>query len=772
MEMAQLEGGVVDKDDEKPPFQLFECSGLFVFPPPHGGCIGGGIPLVEVSSWPPCFGEGSKPTREGVEPAEFLRRSTDRADRGTYEALVEGAICRCVLEGTGEEPRHLLQPADGEGYLGDQMVGDERPSELRSEAVHWETGDPPSRPLLDRCPQTDEKIGQLILETLGPFPRGEVGSQGREEAGVRYHVSTVLLRRWKRGPTCSSRGVGWLVPVETNGWIATTISSGQMPCRECMPSLEVMKNHVSIPGWWGETAPKAPTHPPLDRDLRVDVAVVGAGIAGLTAALLLGRAGRRVAVLEAGVVAGGESGRTSAHLTAIQDLRFKEMASRFGLDSTRVIAEQGMAALDWIEKVVGEEGIDCDFHRLPGYLFTEEDDHRQRLEHEARAARRAGLRVEFVEDVPLPWRVAAAVRFHDQAAFQPVSYLEGLARAVVASGGLVFEHSRVVEVDDGRPCLVSTQRGHVFARDVIVATDSPISNRFFLHNKLSPIRTYLVEGRVSAPLPGLFWDTDDPYHYVRTAGGPGGTVVLVGGEDHRVGHVEDTEARVERLEAWARPRLGLRVERAWSGQVNEPADGLPYIGRNSISFHVYVATGFSGTGLANGTIAGHLLAQTLTGHAHPLARLLSATRVKPLSSGREVVSHGVESAYHFFKDRLVPLEVASVSAVPPGEGRIVRLKGEPVAVHRDDRGELHAVSPVCTHLGCHVHWNAGERSWDCPCHGSRFDPDGSVLHGPAVKALARKELPLEERRPWDEVSGVAARRGAIGEEGSGEPAGH
>jgi Rieske Fe-S protein len=274
---------------------------------------------------------------------------------------------------------------------------------------------------------------------------------------------------------------------------------------------------------------------------------------------------------------------------------------------------------------------------------------------------------------------------------------------------------------------------------------------------ISPWRTYVVTARVAQPLPGVFWDTANPYHYLRTWDGPDGTVVIVGGEDHRVGAEMDTESRYRRLASWMEPRLAARVDRCWSGQVNEPADGLPLIGRNPFSMHLYVATGFSGTGLVNGTLAAMILAEALQGRAHPLARLLAARRVKPLAQLKEALVHNVETARWMIGDRIAPQgEVRSLDEVPRGEGRIVRFGRERIAVHRTDDGQLRALSPVCTHLGCYVHWNAGERSWDCPCHGSRYDVDGQVIHGPAVKPLARRELPAEVVRPPRAAEPVAS----------------
>ena len=495
---------------------------------------------------------------------------------------------------------------------------------------------------------------------------------------------------------------------------------------------------------WTDTAPPLPC-PRLQGEARADVAVVGAGIAGLTAAWLLQRSGRRVAVVEAGEVACGESSRTSAHLTAVQDARWHQIARSFGKEGARRLAAGGMEAVRLVEHLVEDLHLDCQFARVPGFLFTESREDLRELEREVEAARDAGLDATLIDEAPLPFPTAGAIRFEDQAVFHPLRFLRGLARALIDTGGQIFTRSRVLDVDDGRPCRVRTAEGTVVARDVILATDAPIHNRVTVHAKISPYRTYVVTAKVAEPLPGLFWDTADPYHYVRTWDGPEGTVAVIGGEDHRVGAVEDTESRYDRLAAWAEPRFGVRTDACWSGQINEPADGLPFIGRNPLSLHLYVATGFSGTGLVNGLLAGIILSEEILERTHPLARMLAATRLRPLAQAKEAIVHNVETARWLVGDQIAPpAEVRSLAEVPRGEGRLVRLGRERLAVFRDDDGTLQAVSPVCTHMACYVHWNAGERSWDCPCHGSRFDTAGRVIHGPAVKALAPRELSAEE----------------------------
>ncbi|HEY7375528.1 MAG TPA: FAD-dependent oxidoreductase [Polyangia bacterium] len=504
---------------------------------------------------------------------------------------------------------------------------------------------------------------------------------------------------------------------------------------------------------WSEATP-APAYPTLAGNETADVAVVGGGITGITAALLLARAGRRVAVIEARRIGKGESGKTTAHLTEALDVPYHTLISRFGLAGARMAADAQRAAIDRIAAFTDECGIDCDFQRLSGFAFAETRGEQAALEREAAAARRLGLNVTLVDRAPLPFPIAGALRFDDQAAIHPRIYLQGLERAFVALGGRIFEDTQVVAIDEGQPCRVISDRGVVAARDVIVAAHVPIVNRVLLHAKLAAYRSYVVGVDLAGQAgvgDGLYWDMADPYHYIRTQTIGDRRFLLVGGEDHKVGEADDTTAPFERLEAYVRVRFGRDVaptDYRWSGQIVMSADGLPYVGRNSLSHDVFVATGYAGNGMTQGTLAAMVLADEICGRPNPLAELLDATRIKPLASAGAVLSENLDYPKHLLADRL-PGSAAegaeAVAAIPPGEGRVLSFGGERLAIYRNANGELGALSPKCTHLGCQVHWNTTEKSWDCPCHGSRFDPHGRVLNGPAVAALEARPLPSARR---------------------------
>ena len=494
---------------------------------------------------------------------------------------------------------------------------------------------------------------------------------------------------------------------------------------------------------WMATTPE--THfEKLRQDIHVDVAIIGGGITGLTAALLLKQAGKQVAVVDMNPIATGETGFTTAHLTEILDMRYHTLISHFGKEGARVAVGSHRAAISRIEQFISAGNISCGFTRLPGYLYTEKQADISEIEREVAAARELGVPADIREDVPLPFKAVAAMRVENQARFHPREYLLPLASMIVGNGSSVHEATRVNHIEDGSPCRVDTDQGRITAEHVIVASNSPISNWICLHTKVASYRTYAVGARLAAPvgLEGLFYDTDDPYHYIRTHSLPQGEFIIVGGEDHKTGTVENTEDCFSRLEAYTRTRFDIaEVPYRWSGQILESIDGLAYIGRNSFSKNVYVATGFSGNGMTYGTIAGMLLSDEILGRKNEWAALYDATRLKPLASIGEFVSENKDFPAYFVGDRLAKADTESVDEVKSGEGKIVSVNGEKLAVYRDDKGAVHALSPVCTHMACLVHWNSAEKTWDCPCHGARYDPDGKVLNGPAITDLKPATLP-------------------------------
>lgn len=497
---------------------------------------------------------------------------------------------------------------------------------------------------------------------------------------------------------------------------------------------------------WVDTAPAPRLHPQLDGDVRADVAVIGGGIVGITTALLLAEAGASVVLLEAGQLAGGTSGFTTAKVSSQHGLIYDALRSKHGADTARRYGEANEAALAWIAARVARDGIACDFRRQPSYAYVTSASDRRTVEQEAEAAIEAGLPASLVSETPLPFPVEAAVRFERQAEFHPRKYLFALAEQLAAiDGARIFERSHAVEVGarEGRR-VVKGPGGRVLAERVIVATHYPFLDRSLAFARLHPTRSYAITCRVAGALPeGMHISGDSPTRSIRAVPtADGEELLLVGGEGHKTGTESDTELRYERLEAFAREHWDVQaVEHRWSAQDPTTLDLLPYVGpilpREDA---VLMATGFAKWGMTNGTAAALLLADLALGREAMWADLFDPNRLTLRQSLPRLVKENAQVAIRFVGDRLRHGERRGIESLRPGEGAILDHDGTQIAAARDADGTLHAVSARCTHLGCLVAWNGAERSWDCPCHGSRFGVDGTVLEGPAVHRLERKPL--------------------------------
>ena len=524
-----------------------------------------------------------------------------------------------------------------------------------------------------------------------------------------------------------------------------------------------MREHNTNPG--GETASiwmgtfDVPSFPSLGASAQCDVCVVGAGIAGLSVAYMLTKAGKKVIVVDDGPIGGGESGRTTAHLSNAMDDRIYVLEHVHGEEGARLVVESHGAAVDRIDRIVRDEGIECDFQRVDGFLFLGGGDSERVLDEELAAAHRAGLAgVTKLPRVPnIAFDFGPCLRFPDQAQFHVLKYLAGLTRAIVRGGGRIYCDTHVASVEGGSPCKVKTSTKHTITSDAVcVCTNASITDMFKTHMKQAPYRTFVIAAvvpRGSVP-PGLYWDTTDPYHYVRIQRldepAPGALpsdeqydALIVGGEDHKTAHKDDAEDRWRLLEKWMRERWpqAREVIYKWSGQILEPNDYVAFIGRNPDGAeNVYMASGDSGQGMTHGTIAGMLLSDLILGKSNDWAKLYDPNRVslraRPIE---EFAKENADVALQYVRDYASPGDVASESEIPRGEGRLIRQGLRKIAAYCDDRGQLHTRSAACTHLKCIVQWNTAEKTWDCPCHGSRFDPYGKVLNGPAVTDLEKLE---------------------------------
>jgi glycine/D-amino acid oxidase-like deaminating enzyme/nitrite reductase/ring-hydroxylating ferredoxin subunit len=494
--------------------------------------------------------------------------------------------------------------------------------------------------------------------------------------------------------------------------------------------------------YWSELA-LLPLFPKLDRDLIVDVVVVGGGITGLTTAYLLAAAGQSVALIERDRCAHIDTGHTTAHLTMVTDSRLTELSRAFGKTHAQAVWDAGLAAIAEIDTIVREHHIACDFEWVSGYLHAPggraDDSQIDAFRKEVELAAEMGFDADVVTDVPFVG--GAGVHFDNQARFHPVKYLAGVATAILNSGGQIFEHTETEEFRDD-PRSVKANGHWIHARDIVIATHNPLvgvaglASATVFQTKLALYTSYAIAGRVK---PGtvpdaLFWDTADPYHYLRVNRHPDHDMVIFGGEDHKTGQVSQTTVCYQRLEEKLTAMIPeVELTHRWSGQVLETPDGLPYIGQ--MADHQYAATGFSGNGMTFGTLSAIMITDAIAGRPNPWAELFDPGRAAMRRGLWEYIKENADYPYYMMRDRFAGTEGKSLRAVRRGHGKVIERKGEKVAAYRTPDGTLMTVSAVCTHMGCIVRWNEGERTWDCPCHGSRFTPEGSVISGPAEKPL-------------------------------------
>lgn len=495
---------------------------------------------------------------------------------------------------------------------------------------------------------------------------------------------------------------------------------------------------------WQTLAITTPVEDAYKLDSVYDALIIGGGITGLTAALQLQTAGKSCLLADAHSVGYGTTGGTSAHINTFADTSYSEAKSAFGQEGAQLFADAVNEGAAIIKNNVDTYSINCDYEAKTGYIYAEDDEQAKQLDDVYEGTKNVGVEVEYTQNVPTPLLYKKALVLPNQAQFHPLKYLQGLQNAFLQAGGIILEDTRItgITTEDGIHTAATATETSIKAKSVIYATHTiPGINVFSF--KCAPYRSYVVAVTLKdeAYPDALVYDMQEPYHYIRTHQVDGQKYLLVGGNDHKTGH-DDPEAAFADLEEYT--RFNYQVDSfayRWSSQYYVPVDGLPYIGHYpGKGDNIYCATGYNGNGMMLGTIAGKIMADLILGNASKYADVFSPARLKPISGFTEFVKENADVAYHFVADRLSIKETDSLKDLQNDSGKVVEVDGKKIAAYRDSDGEVHALNPVCTHAHCIVSWNQEERSWDCPCHGARFDIDGTVLTGPADMDLQKIEF--------------------------------
>lgn len=474
-----------------------------------------------------------------------------------------------------------------------------------------------------------------------------------------------------------------------------------------------------------------------------DAAIVGGGITGITLALLLQKQGKKCIVLEAKNLCFGTTGGTTAHINTLLDNPYSQVIQDFGKEGAATLAQATKDAVSLIETHVMEYNIDCAFERTSGYFYAQNEEQASDLDEIHQACNEVGIDTRYINEIPVPFNFVKAMEVPGQAKFHPTRYVDGLANAFESLGGAIVENCRVTNITEGDIVVVETALGSIRARTVTYATHIPPGINL-LHLRCTPVRSYAMAVKLATDAypEGLSYDLYDPYHYYRTQTIDGQSYLIAGGEDHRTGDSENTSKSFLQLESHIRTNFQVsEITHRWSSQFYEPVDGLAYIGTlPGAGNNIYVATGFSGNGMTYSHIAALELSNLILRNESRYNELFSPSRIKPVAGFTEFVKHNTDVVAQFVGKWFSTEKLDEIASVANEEGKVVKYNNETMALYKDATGQLHAVSPACTHMKCAVAWNSAEKSWDCPCHGARYSVDGEVLNGPADHHLESIEL--------------------------------
>src|SRR5215213_735622 len=497
-----------------------------------------------------------------------------------------------------------------------------------------------------------------------------------------------------------------------------------------------MDNPSSDRSYWNETA-SAPDFPVLAGGIGVDIAIVGGGMVGISTARMLKDRGLTVAVIEARKVGRQVTGKSTAKVTSQHSVIYQTLEKKFGHDRARLYAEAQVAGMEKIRSLASQYRIDCDIEPKPAYVYTRDEKNVGTIEKEVETTQRLGLPAELVRDIGLPFAVRAAMRFDNQAQFHPTKYVAGLAQTIPGDGCHVFEHSRAI---DWEPTRVATKGGTVTARHVVMATHLPLGQIGGYYAMAHPYAEPVLAAKIRQALPGMYISMEDPSHSIRSHTGQNGeTYAISGGASFKPGHIDQERESCAEMERWLSENFDIGpIEYRWINEDYSSVDDAPFVGWSSSHGDRYlVATGFRAWGISNGTAAGMMLADLATGQTNPWLALFDATRVKPVAGATQFVQENLGVAKDLVGGYLAS-KPKSFDELQPGEAAILKIDGANVAAFKDEDGNVHAVSATCSHMGCLVGWNETDRTWDCPCHGSRFELSGDVIHGPATKPLGSR----------------------------------
>ncbi len=482
-----------------------------------------------------------------------------------------------------------------------------------------------------------------------------------------------------------------------------------------------------------------PDYPALEEDITADVAVVGGGIAGITAAYLLKSEGLKVVLIEADRILKGTTGHTTAKLTSQHSLIYYKIRDKLGEEMARQYAQANEAAIEMVESLVKEKGIDCDFKRCPAYVYTQQDSYVSKIESEVAAASSFGIKASYQEKIPLPFEIKAAVRFENQARFHPRKFLLSLAQDIPGGGSHIFQQTRALDIEEKNgKCVVHTANNRkVTASKVVVATHFPFYDGMGLYfARIFPDRSYALGIKIKEKYPGgMYITAEDPGRSLRVQEDGDGELVIVGGEHHKTGQGGDTTVHYENLVRFAEDTFSVvDMPYRWSTQDYTSADEVPYIGYlTSRTRNIFVATGFNKWGMTNGTVSGMLIRDLIIKGKSPWQDVYNPSRFALAASAKKLILENVNVAKELIGGKLTA--VPSDVEIKPGEARVFDLEGKKVGAYRDEKSQLHIVDTTCTHMGCELKWNSAEKSWDCPCHGSRFTYEGEIIEGPALRPI-------------------------------------